>query len=69
MPISDYFERTWLSPNSRFSREVWNQYDNVLTYQNRSNNNIEGFHDSELNMRRNFGNFMANGIYGEREIL
>ena len=44
MPISDYFERTWLSPNSRFSREVWNQYDNVLTYQNRSNNYIEGFH-------------------------
>ena len=30
MPISDYFERMWLSPNSRFSREVWNQYDNVL---------------------------------------
>ena len=44
MPISDYFERKWLSPNYHFSREVWNQYDSVLTHQNRSNNYIEGFH-------------------------
>ena len=41
MPISDYFEQTWLSS---FSREVRNQYDNVLTHQNRSNNYIERFH-------------------------
>ena len=46
MPISDYFERKWLSPNSRFSREVWNQYNSVLTHQNRSNNYIEGFHSA-----------------------
>ena len=52
MPISIYFERTWFSPSSRFSRVVWNQYDNVLTHQNRSNNYIEGFHSGSKRLCR-----------------
>ena len=41
----------------------------MIMYSVHINTQLIGLYDSELNMRRNFGNFMANGIYGEREIL
>ena len=48
--VSEYFEETWAGASRRFLISLWNQWNNVVSHQSRTNNQLEGFHNGLLQM-------------------